>query len=102
MSFHEEPRQIRRLTVRTRLNTGRLRLVYVPSKLIVHGNATATASNIAASETLFRAGIACNLLSQILLCGWPLALYDLLKGSTSGTPRSCWIDCVIDPDSVAE
>ena len=33
-------------------------LIYVPSKLIVHGNATATASNIAASETLFRLGIA--------------------------------------------
>jgi len=32
---------------------------YVPGKLIVHGNAVATASNIAASETLFRAGIAC-------------------------------------------
>jgi hypothetical protein len=30
---------------------------YVPSKLIAHGNAAATASNIAASETLFRLGI---------------------------------------------
>jgi hypothetical protein len=29
-------------------------LIYVPSKLIAHGNATATANNIAASETLFR------------------------------------------------
>jgi len=28
-------------------------LIYVPSKLIVLGNATATANNIAASETLF-------------------------------------------------
>lgn len=28
-------------------------LAYVPSKLIVHGNATATANNIAASETLY-------------------------------------------------
>jgi hypothetical protein len=55
-------------------------LIYVPSKLIVHGNATATASNIAASETLFRAGIACNLISQILFIWVALALYDLLKG----------------------
>ena len=55
-------------------------LIYVPNKLIVHGNATATASNIAASETLFRAGIACNLIGQILFMWVALALYDLLKG----------------------
>ena len=34
-----------------------LRLIYIPSKLFVHGNATATANNIAAHETLFRFGI---------------------------------------------
>ena len=55
-------------------------LIYVPAKLIVHGNATATASNIAAHETLFRLGIAANLISQILFMGVALALYDLLKG----------------------
>jgi hypothetical protein len=59
---------------------GAFALVYVPNKLIVDGNATATASNIAASETLFRAGIACNLISQILFMWVALALYDLLKG----------------------
>ncbi len=59
---------------------GAFALVYVPSKLIVDGNATATASNIAASETLFRAGIACNLISQILFMWVALALYNLLKG----------------------
>ncbi len=37
---------------------------YVPSKVIVHGNAAATASNIAASETLFRLGIAGELIGQ--------------------------------------
>ena len=55
-------------------------LIYVPGKLIVHGNGTATASNIAAHETLFRLGIAANLISQILFMGVALALYDLLKG----------------------
>lgn len=55
-------------------------LMYVPSKLIVHGNTTATVSNIAASETLFRAGITCNLISQIAFIWVGLALYDLLKG----------------------
>jgi hypothetical protein len=55
-------------------------LIYVPGKLIVHGNATATANNIAASETLFRFGIAGQLVSQILFMWVALALYDLLKG----------------------
>ena len=59
---------------------GAFALVYVPNKLIVHGDATTTAANIAVSETLFRAGIACNLVSQILFIGVALALYDLLKG----------------------
>src|SRR3981189_1252184 len=59
---------------------GAFALIYVPSKLIVHGNATATANNIAASETLFRLGIGCELISQILFMWVALALYDLLKG----------------------
>ncbi len=54
-------------------------LLYVPNKLIVHGNATATATNIAAHETLFRLGIAAQLISQILFMWVALALYDLLK-----------------------
>jgi hypothetical protein len=54
-------------------------LIYVPTKLIVHGNATVTAGNIAASETLFRVGIACNLISQILFIWVAVALYDLFK-----------------------
>jgi len=54
-------------------------LIYVPGKLIVHGDAAATASNIAASEALFRIGIACNVLSEILFMWVALALYDLLK-----------------------
>ena len=53
---------------------------YVPSKLIVHGNATATASNIAASETLFRLGIVAQLIGMVGFIFVALALYDLLKG----------------------
>ena len=67
---------------------GAFALMYVPSKVIVHGNPTATINNIAASETLFRLGIAAHLISQALFIFVALALYDLLKGSTSGTPRS--------------
>jgi hypothetical protein len=52
---------------------------YVPDKLIVHGNAAATANNIAASETLFRLGIAGELLGQAAFIFVALALYDLFK-----------------------
>jgi hypothetical protein len=46
----------------------------------VHGNAAATANNIAASETLFRLGIAGELIGQAGFVFVALALYDLLKG----------------------
>src|SRR5271169_3706290 len=59
---------------------GAFALIYVPSKLIVHGNAAATVSNIAAHEMLFRLGIASHLICQILFMWVALALYDLLKG----------------------
>src|SRR2546430_1971933 len=55
-------------------------MAYVPSKLIVHGNATATANNISASETLFRLAIAGELIGQAGFIFVALALYDLLKG----------------------
>jgi Domain of unknown function (DUF4386) len=53
---------------------------YVPGKLIVHGNAAATASNISASETLFRLGIAAQLICHAGFIFVVLALYHLLKG----------------------
>src|SRR5213593_757926 len=55
-------------------------MAYVPSKLIVHGNAAATANNIAASETLFRLGIAAQLIGMAGFIFVALALFDLLKG----------------------
>jgi Domain of unknown function (DUF4386) len=55
-------------------------LLYVPSKLMVHGNATATAHNIAAFETLFRLGIVGDLIGQGLFVFVALALYDLFEG----------------------
>lgn len=57
-----------------------VRLIYVPGKLFVRGNATATASNIAAHELLFRLGIVSDLLCGIILIFLVLALYRLLKG----------------------
>jgi hypothetical protein len=55
-------------------------MAYVPGKLIVHGNAAATANNIAASETLFRLGVAGELIGMAGFIFVALALYDLLKG----------------------
>lgn len=57
-----------------------LRLIYIPSKLFVHGNATATANNIAAHETLFRLGIAADLFTGTMAIFLVLALYRLFKG----------------------
>jgi len=63
-------------------------MLYVPSKLIVHGNAAVTANNIAASETLFRVGIAGQLISQAGFLFVALALYELLKGVNRRYARS--------------
>jgi hypothetical protein len=56
------------------------RLIYIPSHLFVHGNATATAHNIAVHELLFRLGIVSDLFSGTILIFLVLALYRLLKG----------------------
>lgn len=59
---------------------GIVRLLYIPNALIVHGNAAATANNIATHESLFRLGIVCYLVGGTLWLFVPLALYRLLKG----------------------
>ncbi len=55
------------------------RLICIPSTLIVPGNATATASNIAAHQLLFRLGIVADLFCGTILIFLVLALYRLLK-----------------------
>ena len=55
-------------------------LIYVPNKLFVPGDATATASNILAHQSLFRAHIAVGLVSELLFIAAVLVLYRLLKG----------------------
>jgi hypothetical protein len=55
-------------------------LLYVPSVLIVRGDAAATARKILASETLFRGGIVADLLGQAAFILVALLLYRLLKG----------------------
>jgi hypothetical protein len=54
-------------------------LLYVPSTLIVPGDAATTASNIMASESLFRLGIVSALILQTVNIFVVLLLYKLLK-----------------------
>jgi hypothetical protein len=53
--------------------------MYIPSTLFVHGNASATANNIAAHETLFRLGIVGDLFCGTIVIFVVLALYRLFK-----------------------
>lgn len=55
-------------------------LIYVPNTLIVPGNATATASNILAHESMFRLGMAGEVITSIAFIFAVLALYRLLQG----------------------
>jgi Domain of unknown function (DUF4386) len=54
-------------------------LIYVPSKLIVSGNATATADNILAHETMFRLSTFGELVGQVIFICLGFALYRLLR-----------------------
>src|SRR5439155_23357866 len=60
--------------------TGPFSLIYVPSKLIVRGNAAATADNILAHETMFRLSIMADLVGQVIFICLAIALYRLLSG----------------------
>jgi hypothetical protein len=60
--------------------TGFFGIVYVPSRLVVSGNAAATAQNILASERLFRLGIASELICAVEFIFLLLVLYRLLGG----------------------
>jgi Domain of unknown function (DUF4386) len=59
---------------------GPLRLIYIPSKLFVEGNATATVNNIAAHVWLFRLGIVADLAGAVVLIFLAMAFYRLFKG----------------------
>jgi Domain of unknown function (DUF4386) len=58
---------------------GPIGLLYVPSQLIVHDNANATADNIRASEWLLRLGIVSDLVHQIVAIFLVLALHRLFR-----------------------
>ena len=80
MSFTKNPGRFAGLLYVLTSIPGFFAMGYVPGKLIVDGNAAATASNILAHEMLFRLGIAGGLIGQagFIFVAW--ALYDLFKG----------------------
>ncbi len=59
--------------------TGPFSLIYIPSKLIVRGDATATAQNVLAHETMFRLAILADLVGQVIFICLAIALYRLLS-----------------------
>ena len=59
------------------------RLLYIPSRLFVGGDAAATAGNVAAHEMLFRFGMVGDLLCGTILVFLSLALYRLFRGVDS-------------------
>jgi hypothetical protein len=54
-------------------------LLYVPGKLVVRGDATATASNILTHETMFRLAIIGDLFTHVIFICLGIALYRLLS-----------------------
>jgi hypothetical protein len=80
MSATRNPGRVAGLWYLLLVLTGPLTLLYIPSKLFVHGNAAATAENIAAHELLFRFGIVADLAGGVVLIFLVLAFYRLFKG----------------------
>lgn len=70
-------------------------LVYVRPKLIIPGDAAATVKNILASESLFRAGIASMILSQILLLFFGLAIFRIFKGVNKTLATACFASLLV-------
>jgi uncharacterized protein DUF4386 len=70
--------------------TGFFGIIYVPSRLIVSGNAAATSNNILASERLFRLGIVSELIcaAEFVFLLW--VLYRLL-GAVNKTHASLMV-----------
>ena len=59
--------------------TGAYGIIFIPSKIIIPGDAAATADKLLANEFLFRTGIVDDLLSNIVFLFLVLVLYRLLK-----------------------
>ena len=85
--MHDNPGRVAGLWYLLIVLMGPLRLIYIPSKLFVPGNASVTANNIAAHETLFRLGILNDLFTATMAIFLTLALYRLFKEVDQGLAR---------------
>lgn len=73
--MQSKDRKSRRVSVSNGVPLGIFSALYVPSRLIVPGDAATTASNIMASESLFRPGLVSDLLAPLVLMLVVLVLY---------------------------
>jgi len=78
--MHDNPGRVAGLWYLLIVLVGPLRLIYIPSKLFVRGNAAATVANISAHQWLFRAGIVSDLIGGVALVLLTLAFYRLFRG----------------------
>jgi hypothetical protein len=76
--------------------TGPFVLIYVPGKLFVTGDAAATAANIVAHQSLFRAHIVVGFIAELLFVAVALTLYCLLKKVSLPLAASMAILVLID------
>jgi hypothetical protein len=70
-------------------------LVYVRPQILVPGDAAATVSNMLAFESLFRAGIASMVLSQILLLMFGLAIFRIFQTVNRTLATVCVISLAV-------
>jgi hypothetical protein len=66
-------------------------LMYVPGKLLVRGDAAATAERLRTSEGLLRAGIAAELVSSVIFIFLVLVLYRLFQPVAEGSALSMMV-----------
>jgi Domain of unknown function (DUF4386) len=80
MSLRDNPGRVAGFWYLLLVLGGPLRLIYIPNKLFVEGNAPATVNNIVAHEWLFRFGMVSELFGAIVLIFLTMAFYRLFKG----------------------
>jgi hypothetical protein len=78
MDSNEKTARIAGLLYLVVVVTGMFSLAYVPSQITVRGSALATVNNIVAAESLFRLGIASELIQYTVWLMLPFVLYRLL------------------------
>src|SRR5205085_6280312 len=80
MSLTRNPGRVAGLWYLLIVLLGPLRLMYIPSKLFVTGNAAATVNNISAHQSLFRSGIVSSMAGALILVLVTLAFYRMFAG----------------------